>query len=215
MRDLGKWPRLLVRGEPISHTLANEVLLRTNYWEMYTNDREWRRELNRLTGVELDVHGPEAFEALRRFEAELDVLELSYLQNSRIASTWIGGSKGWCDWDGNVGCSTWNVGKWPSAEEVTADWEAIAAAFPFLTLRAQLVPDEGKAGEPAVEWAVAGGAVTVNEAPTELLRAVDEPTWFSVLEPGGERGVSLVRLDVALRQVRAGALARRGDEVLP
>lgn len=215
MRDLDKWPRLLVRGEPISHVLANEVLLRTNAWHHYTNDRAWLRQVAELADVRVTDHGSLNWNDVQGLERELGVLDLEYLANARIWSAWIGGPKGWLDWDGNVGCSTWNVGKWPSVETLTSEWTLIAEAFPFLSLRAQVVPgvdaseDENEVFTPAVEWTLADGRVVVNEDPTGLLREVEEPSFLACCVLGGERGVNPVRLDVALRQVRASALARR------
>jgi hypothetical protein len=138
----------------------------------------------------------------------MGVLQLSYLENARIASSWIGGPHGWCDWDGTIGCANYNIGKWPTVEAVTEDWHAIAAAFPYLNLRAQLVPDEGEAESAVVEWQISNGAVsTVEELRDPIVRPGELSAGSLLIRfaaVDGERGVSLHRLREALRQV-AGA----------
>jgi len=146
-------------------------------------------------------------DALRAFEQRYQILNLSYLHNHQIVSSWIGGPHGWCTWDGAIGCAVYNIGKWPTVEAVTADWKTIAAAFPFLELRAQLINDEGEAGFPAVEWRVASGQVELDLEPRELLRPTlsldDMDIVARVLFPGAERGVSVERLTEALELLRS------------
>ena len=218
MTDLTKWPRLLVKGEPVTEQQANEILIRTcQPAYLDGNDRAWNGIVARAMGFpEGDDYPPKAiaedndarmawfrerWAARDRRTAELGIIGLEYLYNCRIASTWIGGPHGWCNWDGTIGCSTHNIGKWPSVEEVTDEWERIAAAFPYLDLTAQLVTDEGD-GEIAVEWRVQGGAAELCE-PGKQIRPVGEPSFLSVLTFGGERGVSPQRLEVAVQQVLA------------
>lgn len=210
MRDLTKWPRLLVVGEDVPPERADEILVRTNRWFMTSNDRGWTGAIFRLLDVETDGFGYPGSDALRALERRLDVLDLHHLHNEQVACAWIGGPKGWVDWNGRVGCSDWNVGKWPTVKEVTEDWIKIADAFPYLDLTAQLVPDEGEASEPAATWTVADGQVTAAHWVTEK---ITEPTpaeeiagrWIrSMWVPGRERGVTLDRLVGAVRRVAGG-----------
>jgi hypothetical protein len=87
-----------------------------------------------------------------------------------IMSSWIGGPHGWIDWEGNIGCNLYNIGKWPAMIDVEWEWNSIAKAFPFLKLRAQLfsgeISEEGIT--PLVEYVVADGAVRCME-PTACL----------------------------------------------
>lgn len=206
MHELGKWPRLLVLGEQVTPRQAGEILLRTNLWTMWTNDRAWQQQVGDLARLPINDHGMFDFEAVRDFERRHQVLELNYLHNNRIMSLWIGGPNGWCAWDGAIGCGVYNIGKWPEIDAVTEDWAKIAEAFPYLDLRAQLVADEGAAGFPAAEWRVAGGQVVLDLEPAELLRPLVELEEVDiiahVLLPGGERGVSVPRLTEALNQLR-------------
>lgn len=226
MRDLTKWPRLLVQGENVTQEQAREILIRTTVPAYLSgNDREWNAIVGEVTGFREEVwpeHGtPEAQDPQlrtawfkRQWEAtdvraqELGIISLNYLYNMRIASTYIGGPYGWCDWDGSIGCSTYNVGKWPSHAEITDEWTRIAAAFPFLDLTAQLIPNEGEDTEPAGQWRVKGGRA-VMQAPGELLKGsqvvpsnqVGSSDFLKVLRPFGERGVSRMLLELAVREV--------------
>jgi hypothetical protein len=202
--ELTKWPRLLVEGEPVTEQQANEILIRTNSWFLSSNDRAWEELVYELAGIErTGQFGYPDRESLAAFRERAKVLDLSYLDNERIVSSWIGGPKGWCDWDGTIGATNYNIGKWPALEHVTGDWQAIAAAFPYLSLRAQLAPDEGQA--PAVvEWRVQAGRVHLMMAdfdpirPTEL---ADGMILARLTGAYGERGVSADRLRQALKQV--------------
>lgn len=209
-RDLTKWPRLLVTGDQVTEDQANEILVRTNRWWLWINDQDWQRQIYNLIGVAFDKHLVPEREPLRAFEEAHGVLDLHYLDNARVASSWIGGPHGWCDWDGIISACTYNIGKWPSAGEVLDDCRVIAAAFPYLNLRAQLAPDEG-AASPVIEFRIDGGTVTWTTDPTELVTAPAELSMDTVMRRmtlfGGERGVTRERLAEALHQVliqRAG-----------
>lgn len=199
MSDLTKWPRLLVAGQPVTEHQANEILIRTNPRYLQVNDQSWNHTVGRLMGFRVDGHGFPDYASLDEMCERLGMLHLNYLENSRIASSWIGGPHGWCDWDGRIGCGSHNIGKWPSMEEVTADWNVIARTFPYLDLTAQLITNEGE-GEIAAEWRVKDGAAVERE-PGRQVRIVAEPSMLAFLRDGGERGVSAERLEVAVAQV--------------
>jgi hypothetical protein len=206
MSDLTKWPRLLVVGEPVTREQANEILIRTNSWWMQTNDKAWLRQVCAEYGIKMDRHGDADYKSARAVFDELGVLKLGYLDNDRIMSSWVGGPKGWCDWDGRIGCSTWNIGKWPDGEDVTSDLTAIAEAWPFLTFHAQLISDEGE-GQVVGTWAVRGGKAAMVEPAGRLTEPSEIDAAGMLLRlmssrSGGERGVSVERLREALAQVR-------------
>ena len=117
MDDLTKWPRLLVTGRRVSEDQANEILIRTDDWWLSTNDRQWEAEIKRIAvdvaGMPVEPrrdqtgYGDEGMDLFREYYAareawrkSLGILELGYLSNSRIVSSWIGGPHGWCDWTG-------------------------------------------------------------------------------------------------------------------
>jgi hypothetical protein len=208
--ELSKWPRLLVTGKPVTEKQANEILIRTaNPYLLHVNDREWNAAVAGVFGFEPGPHGFWTPESIRTAAEELRCIGPQWLYTSRISSPWIGGPHGWCDWDGTIGCANYNLGKWPNVEDVTADWQRIAEAFPYLDLRAQLVTDEGE-GDLAAEWTVsAGRAVHRDPAPGDPLltdmHTLGAGDFLGRLFIGGERGVSLPRLRAAVAQVRNGA----------
>ncbi len=207
-----KWPRLLVVGEPVTEAQADEILIRTDSWYLGGNDREWERTLHEVAAEfgwppEPDRRTSAAYARIAQYRAAhewqraLGILELGYLHNARIASSWVGGPHGWCDWSGRIGCSTFNVGKWPSSDEITDDWQAIAEAFPYLDLTAQLVDDEGE-GTLAGQWRVKNGAVEHDPEPAEFIAAPsDDVQWMAPLMVGGERGCTIDRFRSALARV--------------
>ncbi len=214
MRDLTKWPRLIVipeRPEPLTREQANEILLRTNGPYFHTNDRAWEKAVADVLGIPMSLKHLAGFSywdmpysAAAEWYKSIGGVGLHYLVNSRIMSSWIGGPHGWLDWDGNLGCSTWNIGKWPSYEEVQEDWSAIAAAFPYLDLHAQLITDEGE-GEVAGQWRVVGGQAAMVE-PVERFRPRELSEAAVLARFVGryaERGVDLERLREAAGQLRA------------
>ena len=210
MSDFTKWPRLLVVGDNVTSEQANEILVRTDDWYLSTNDRAWERAVDELASAygrpipPPPRSAPEAYgahhKANREWEEKFGVLSLHYMDNERIACAWIGGPKGWCDWDGTIGCANYNIGKWPDEESCTADWVAIAEAFPYLNLHAQLISDEGE-GEIVATWAVKDGKAAL----VEPIARIAEPREIDLLGflSRSERGVSLDRLREALEQVSA------------
>ena len=210
MPALDKWPRLLVDGAPVSQAQAKDILIRTDSWVLCTNDKGWERTVYRAAGIPLAQHGMPGWDELKAFRARMGVLDLSYLHNARIASSWIGGPHGWCDWDGRIGCSTYNIGKWPSLEEVTDDWQRIAATWPNLDLAAQLITEEGE-GDLAGQWTIRGGQVEVELEPTATIRPPEQLSedelamiTFRAEWTGRERGTHEGGLREALGQVAAG-----------
>jgi hypothetical protein len=213
VRDLTKWPRLIVvpdKPEPVTREQANEILLRTNGPYFAVNDGAWEKAIADVLGIEMTqrtagdfAYWDMSWKSASEWYASIGGLDLHYLHNSRIMSAWIGGPHGWLDWDGVIGCSTWNIGKWPEYEEVSEDWSAIAAAWPFLDLHAQLITDEGD-GEVAAQWRVADGTAALVEpiARFEPQELGEGAILMRILGRGGERGVSLERLREAIDQLR-------------
>lgn len=209
-RDFTKWPRLVIVPEPGHETVTreqtNEILLRTNGDCLMSNDREWEAAVAGVLGIKPCASHRVSVDLLPWRECadwyqSIRGLDLHYVRNSRIMSSWIGGPHGWLDWDGNIGCSTWNIGKWPSESEVTSDFKQISAAFPYLDFHAQVITDEGdpETGQVAAQWRVINGGAFLVE-PVERFR-VNEPA-LTVFTRHGERGVSLARLEEAMRQLK-------------
>lgn len=215
-----KWPRLLVAGDSITTDQAAEIIARTSRWSMlFSNDKQWLRQINACLaeiGAPVEPHWDRPSEERMAYWRQIDeweaahgVLRLSYLDStSRIASAWIYGSHGWVDWNGAIGTGGYNIGKWPSDDEVTADWDSVASAFPYLRLTAQLVDDEGE-GQLCGQWMIADGAVTHDPDPTELIIPVPPfgtggSGFMPALRYHGERGCTVDQLRRALSLLRAG-----------
>jgi hypothetical protein len=215
-----KWPRLVVAGQPVTEDQADHIVVRTNSWmrRLFSNDKPWQSAVEALVvdfGYPPESHSHatqgvnqigDRWRRLGTWCDRLGILNLHYLHNDRVMSTWVGGSHGWCDWDGTIGCTSYNIGKWPSDDEVTEDWQKIAAAFPFLDLTAQVIDDEG-AGPLAAQWRIGGGTIVYDPEPTELLAAPSELSEAQVVDrftnPLAERGVDLDRLRAAFERVVA------------
>lgn len=221
MSELTKWPRLIVVGDPVTREQANDILIRTNQWAFFsTNDTGWEHAVEAAAAECLgrpiepnpapDVDSERRiammrahWQRLRDWRERVGVLNLHYLENAQVMSSWMGGPHGWCDWDGRIGCSNYNIGKWPSKDDITEDLTAIAAAWPFLRMHVQVVANEGE-GDLLATWAVQDGKA----APVEPIGLIDQPNddveamALGFLNPHRERGVSLDRLREALCQVR-------------
>jgi hypothetical protein len=202
-RNLGKWPRLIVSGRKIPSELAAEIIVRTDSFYFSCNDRHWTRDLYGTLGVALND-----YDLVRDLDKEdaakkrYGVLQLIYLNNHQIASPYIGGPHGWVDWDGIIGCSTFNIGKWPSVEKVLEEWKLIASTWPELEFQSQLIADEGK-GEPVVDFHISGGEVRMAE-PVEVLEGsatgVREDAFLGIFTQysSRERGCTLEQFKAAL-----------------
>lgn len=210
MELTSKWPRLIVVGEPVDAEQAEEILVRTADWYLSTNDREFERDVYEAVGVPIDPahrnYTVPNFHALAAWQNAHGVLDLRHLNNHRIASSWIGGPHGWCDWSGTIGTYDYNIGKWPSLDDVHEDAQKIAEAFPYLELKIQLIEDEGE-GSIAAQIDVEDGKAKLREPEGMFVHPTDwiseDPEGFArrLFEPGRERGVELPRLVQAVRRV--------------
>lgn len=217
--ELPKWPGLLVVGQPITKEQAMEVLIRTDGLDFMCNDRDWDRALTKLVYAvdslswnlndglkeQLGIEGwneQTQYTELRR--SVVKPVELYYLRNERISSSWIGGPHGWCKWDGSIGCSNYNVGKWPGIEEIYNEWVLVAEAFPFLDLKSQLLDCEigdDKTATAVVEFTIKDGKVSMS-VPTKLIA---EPKFdfgdrFTAQYP--ERGCTMEQFVEAFEYVK-------------
>ncbi len=218
---LPKWPALVVVGKPVTREQAAEIIVRTDSLYFSTNDHAWGGQLNSYL---YDVEKCTSYRLTDAIESKLGLsardwgavsayenaateavgkITLEYLDNHQIASSWIGGAHGWCSWDGEIGCSNYNIGKWPSVKDVYDEWVRIAKAFPFLELKCQLMNHE--AGEedavdprPVVEFLVKGGRVKMTK-PNGYLK---QPS-FTFCGFGNERGCSLAQFKGAVDLCRA------------
>lgn len=174
-RGLPKWPQMIVTGPRISENLALEVIRRTDLWFMSgggCNDRDGDRRLVQRFRMphyqDYAERPPEGFDWCahwdrgERWKKAWGAIETGYVHNNWIGSSF--GPHGWCHPDGQLYYID-NVGKWPSIEEIRADWQTLASAFPFLTLTVTLMSDESCVDNtrPVVAMGVADGQVRLME----------------------------------------------------
>lgn len=214
---LPKWPALVVSGKKVTEKQAAEILIRTDgYMPDYSyagNDKYYAAEINEIFGLGATGYS-DGVEEYRNQYAQTEELRermgilprLGYLANHQIISSWIGGPHGWCNWNGDIFSNNFNIGKWPSVESVAEEWGAIAEAFPFLELRAQLFKGEtgDEDNEPIIEFVVANGKVEITEPGTQLA-----PPMFDMMgsimrvlgDSSRERGIPVNSLKVKLQDV--------------
>lgn len=218
-KALPKWPAIVVVGEPVTEQQAMAINVMTDRFSFCSNDREFEKQIHKLL-YEVDESWSDLTDALKEkhntdFNGVWDiqnsvskkygVLELNYMSNSRIVSSWIGGPHGWCNWDGTIGSSNYNIGKYPSVRDVYEDCVKVAEAFPFLKMKVQLMNQEaGEDDEPLeaiVEYSIKDGEVDMYE-PTEILKtpafgSADMYARFN--NPHAERGCTIEKLEEALK----------------
>ena len=209
--SLPKWPAFIVVGKPVTKDQAAEIIVRTCGVYIHTNDHNFERQAYDVLGVAMtDDHGYKHadYASVNRVHEALQVLELEYCKNNRIASCWIGGPHGWVDWNGSVGCNSFNIGKWPSATTVFEEWKKIAKAFPYLDLTCQLWCKETgeEDGKPVVEFRVKKGKVTAHAPKSPINVPADmsvDKLMSHLLASTGERGCTIEQLEKAVAITKA------------
>ena len=175
--NLPKWSALTVVGGHVTTDQAAEIIVRTDSWYFYCNDRDLTRQLRATARLSEYCSKSKTYKEVLA-DAEHDdeikkryrVLELEFLHNCQIVSSYVGGPHGWCHWDGRILCNSYNIGKWPTADGVLKEWELIASAFPYLRLRSQLYSGETlEDGRPLIEYVVADGRVEAKVPESELI----------------------------------------------
>lgn len=213
-RSLPKWPQLLLSGNPISRECALEIIRRTDMFfgcpEYSGNNKAFcMKAIELLKYPLLDREAmPEErrghYEKTEAWRKAWGIVDTSYMTNSWISSSFVGGPHGWCSPQGRLHF-VHNVGKWPDIKDVLADLRVLADAFPILHMDAVLMNEE--ACEDGPKCPVVGFLVRGTEV--ELVDGNDERIWQTVPDPyqsGEATG--------GIEQMMPGLLARlqtRGD----
>lgn len=204
--DIGlpKWPQMKVTGKSVTPEQASEILRRTDraMSGRWGNDRQFSRRVGSLLRMPpLLVSTSDFFDSLKKFTpgtpayrdadfaGEADAqewmrrwgyIETDYVCNRWVSSAFIYGPHGWCRPDGIVEFG-YNVGKWPSVEEVMKDWEIIAESFLFLEIDVTLMSGEdGEEGTvPLVGFMIREGRVKIVDPATTVLHAFHEDHTYS------------------------------------
>lgn len=150
---LPKWPQMLVSGEPVTIAQAKEIIRRTDSYfswpECAGNDKAYARRVAAALQIPVferrddgDISGlSDHWEKEELWRKRWGYVDTEYVHNSWIACPYIFGPHGWCHPDGTIGYVD-NIGKYPSCEEIVAEWQVLAAAFPFLHLDVTLMSAE-------------------------------------------------------------------------
>jgi hypothetical protein len=232
-RGLPKWPALIVQGTSVTAEQAMEIIVRTDSMRFSSNDGEFDRKLNEffydiqlaksgydeerdaiLRKLGMDKEDKNSWSTYWEYQDKYRNLtgqiELEYLNNYRIVSSWVGGPHGWCNWDGTIGCNNFNIGKWPSVEDIYKEWKSIAKAFPFLDLRCQLMNHEADCEEsvekpgPVIEFRVKNGKVKMS-TPTKPLAKTSFGVggmYENLFQPLRERGCTFQQFQKAVTYTR-------------
>lgn len=195
---LGKFPRMLAMGEPLTREQTNEVMMRTNDWRHVScNDEEWEGQVASILGWfdrfdQLAEAGEcedswqgwvhEKYRITREYGERIGSLELSYVDNTTVMHVNVDGPERWLEWDGTINAD-WTIGvKYPEIEEITDEWVRVAQAFPFLRMHVQALScgwgAEGAAPKDTIvaEWFIRDGQVRVVRLPWELPRRAYRPS---------------------------------------
>lgn len=183
--DLGKYPELRVTGDAVTPEQAEEIILATTSWAdlaLYC-PVPW---LNTVAGYR--VHLPHSerssdydfgahWRDLVTLGEKLGTCYTGYLANDLVRDDEWSRLRAWCHWDGQIGNGAgYSIGKWVAVHEVFRSLRRIATAFPFLTMRVQLLSET--TGRPAYDFTVKAGTVLLADATEE-----QEPIPLNEVEP--------------------------------
>ena len=184
--NLGKYPTVVAVGDPLTREQTNEVMLRTTRWYLSCNDDAWNEMVVHILGLadklnESTVKLPDGkviwdweyrYQLTHDFGDGISALHLCALDNAGIMSYRRG--TGWLDWSGRIRARYTEGSKWTGIDQVETDWRDLAAAFPFLRLRSQLLAGDYlnehiRPGAVGAEWIIENGTVTRVEHPGKPL----------------------------------------------
>jgi hypothetical protein len=235
--DLIKWPGCDVDGDSVTPEQAMEILVRTQPTYFDVNDKKfgeivegifystipkpewgekwWQYDYDYQSMITLEEDQKRRENLVERhkqkdtYHKEMGTIDLQYLSNSRVCSSYIGGPYGWCDWSGKIFQRGKNIGKWPSTTKVYDEWKLIAEAFPFLRLTCRLLSHEAghSEGNPGIAivyevengevWARTPAEGEVSMITGEGLDLSIESFLLNFNNPNKEKGVTPERWEKA------------------
>ena len=146
MTKLSTWNGIVLEGQSISKEDAARVILRTtNLRGLNITDPLWKEKVFGMFGIpmnwdtdpldpDLDPFFEEAVEKYGLLADSSGFSRLEFFSNWKIFSDSKWGAHGWVDWDGQVFCNSWDIGKYPTEDLIQEEWELISSCFPFLDL---------------------------------------------------------------------------------
>lgn len=148
-RGLPKWPQMLTSGAPVTVDQAKEIIRRTDsFFCSRIHGRNGPADVSLAERLRMPYMPYGLLPFRPEFDRDRDrwceawgAVSTRCVRNNWISSGYSYGPHGWCWPDGRISYED-NVGKWPSVEDVVADWRALAEVFPFLDLVATLMNGE-------------------------------------------------------------------------
>ncbi len=206
--SLPKWPAMLVTGASVTPDQAKEIIRRTDSaftHGLYGNDREHLKMVASKLRIPHSIHSDlgdgglqpgEFYKAREEWGFAWGVLDLYYISNHWVSSSYVFGPHGWCHPGGKV-FHFKNVGKWPSVDELAQDWLLVAEAFPFLDLSATFFDREYCEEDPVpmVTIRVCHDNVTIHPGETNALPLVEPLPDNEIFNSGSECGLPLSWFD--------------------
>lgn len=193
-----KWPQMIVTGASVTGEQAKEIIIRTDPFFSDTtlyagrNDQEFTIRYQQQSGVlaALSCSDRQTQERVQdAVDSVVKPIPLDYLANDWASSCFVYGPNGWCRPNGTIEYHD-NVGKWPGAAELYDEWQAIAQAFPYLSLFVSFMDAESCDPDASVvlQFVLHEGAVRVvkgEHAPVaRKIRVADDVCFCSRLEHG-------------------------------
>ena len=182
---LEKWPLCVIEGESVTKEQALEIIQRTDLSLsgsfVFGNGLDFKEQLKEVLKMPKKVRKkPEENEVEwakrvtdylylgEKYQIRRGYLELDYLYNDWVSSSFIDGPFGWMNPDGKIQFAN-NIGKWPSTSEVYRELLYIAFTFPYLNMTVTIM-DNCKDWETKsiVSFKVENGNVTMLEEPIPI-----------------------------------------------
>lgn len=182
-----KWPALIVTGKSVTPDQARDIIFRTHSSEFYSHTDNFTDHVMDTFDVPKNDDNWGRYIPIETRQ-NYGMLDLQYLNTSRITSCWFGGLSGWIDWDGTIGCADHNIGKWPSIDEVLDELITIATAFPYLEMQVQLLNHESGFAEDVdtvvtVQYDIKDGIVTMFRPADGTAPNVEDTGPISMFRP--------------------------------
>ncbi|MCH8517907.1 MAG: hypothetical protein LAT68_16515 [Cyclobacteriaceae bacterium] len=169
--SLPKWPQLIITGPNVDPEHAKEFILKTDGFltdfSEYAggNEREFNASYRRKAGADI-LDGIQSrhsrWEVQKKVRKRIGFVDLQYVSSDFASSSFIGGPHGVVSPAGVVSYA-YNVGKWPTVEDILTDFKALARAFPWLELWATVYDREWgeEGGVPLATFRVKSGRARI------------------------------------------------------
>lgn len=186
--------KMTVIGNNVTVDQASEIILLTTSLSFQSNDSIWKEQLYTILGIK-----PFDSDEIYNMEKELGTLPLNYIANHKIATNYINGPYGWCDWNGNIGCDNFPIEKYADNKSIYDDWVEVAKKWPYLSLTAQIKTEDDR---PIVNYIIKNGTVREQQFYTEICYGKTKIDIYAMFRLDGERGCTVEQFKHAIKVVK-------------